>query len=315
MILTVTLNPAIDKVYEVESFAIGEVFRPSGMWATAGGKGLNVSRVAGILGAEVTAMGFLGGGNGQFIRSRLHEQGIRDAFIEIEGDSRICIAINDPISDTSTEVLEWGPVISPKEQEGFLIDFKNIAKKADIVTISGSLPRGVAVNFYGRLIEISKGLGKRLLLDTSGQTLVKSLEYRPFMIKPNETELETIMGKKMDSEYEILEASKEIHQNGIELVCVTLGAGGCIAATDEGAFILKAPPIETISTVGSGDSFIAGCAVALTQGKAIEDVLRTGMACGMANTQFAGTGHVSRELVNKFFNLVTVSRGRGQRHI
>jgi len=308
VILTVTLNPAIDKVYEVESFAIGDVFRPRGMWATAGGKGLNVSRVASILEAKVMATGFLGGGNGQFIRTRLKELGIIDAFTEIAGDTRICIAINDPVFDTSTEVLEPGPEISPEEQEKFLINFRNIVKEADIVTISGSLPRGVPIDFYGELIEISREYGKMLLLDTSGQALVKSLEYRPFMIKPNTTELEAVAGRKMDLEEEILEAARRIQQNGVQLVCVTLGAQGCIAVTGEGAFRLKAPPIETISTVGSGDSFIAGCAVSLAQGKPTEDVLKTGMACGMANTQFARTGYVSRELVDKFYNMVTITR-------
>ena len=306
MILTVTLNPAIDKVYEVDSFAVGDVFRPSGMWATAGGKGLNVSRVASILGEEVMATGFLGGGNGQFIRTQLKKQGIVDAFTEIEGDTRICIAINDPVSNNSTEVLETGPAISMQEQNEFFHNFRAVAKKADIVTVSGSLPKGVPLDFYGKLIEISREFGKRVLLDTSGQTLLKSLEYHPFMIKPNETELEVITGKKMTAEQNIVEAGWEIHQNGINLVCITLGGQGCIAVSDEGAFRLKAPPIETISTVGSGDSFLAGCAVALTRDQPIEDVLKTGMACGMANTQFAGTGQVSPDLVNKFFDMVTI---------
>jgi fructose-1-phosphate kinase PfkB-like protein len=169
----------------------------------AGGKGLNVSRVASILGARVMATGFLGGGNGQFIRAQLQELGIIDAFTKIEGDTRICIAINDPILDTSTEVLEPGPEICPEEQEEFLNNFRNIVKEADIVTISGSLPRGVPIDFYGKLIEISRESGKRLLLDTSGQTLVTSLEYRPFMIKPNVTELEAVTGREKDMEAEM----------------------------------------------------------------------------------------------------------------
>ncbi|HZJ82197.1 MAG TPA: 1-phosphofructokinase [Clostridia bacterium] len=308
MILTVTLNPAIDKVYEVESFVVGNVYRPSSMWATAGGKGLNVSRVASILGEKVVATGFLGGGNSQFIRTQLKKQGIQDAFVEIEGDTRICIAVNDPLSNTSTEVLEPGPTISLQEQKEFLDNFRTIAKDAGIVTISGSLPRGISSDFYGKLIQICRQLGKRVLLDTSGQTLVKSLEYYPFMIKPNETELEAIIGKRMTGEQDIIEAAQDLHQKGIDLVCVTLGGNGCIAVAKEGTFRLKAPPLETISAVGSGDSFIAGCATALSQGKPTEDVLKIGMACGMANTQFAGTGHVSCELVDRFFDIVTVEK-------
>ncbi|NLI60122.1 MAG: 1-phosphofructokinase [Clostridiales bacterium] len=308
MILTVTLNPAVDKVYEVESFAVGDVFRPTSMWATPGGKGLNVSRVATILGQEVMATGFLGGANGGFIRSQLKEQGIIDAFVEIEGETRICIAINDPKGDTSTELLESGPIISPKEQEEFLDNFKTIAKRADLVTMSGSLPRGLSLDFYGKLIEVCRELGKRVLLDTSGETLVKSLEYTPFMVKPNQTELEAITGKRMERDQDILEAALEINQKGIELVCVTLGGHGSLAVTKEGNFRLQAPPIETISAVGSGDSFVAGCAVALSQGKDIEEVLKTGMACGMANTQFSTTGYVSIDLVDKFFDMVDIKK-------
>ena len=151
---------------------------PRGMWAMAGGKGLNVSRVASILEAKVMATDSWAGETAIYT-ARLKELGIIDVFTEIAGDTRICIAINDPVFDTSTEVLEPGPEISPEEQEKFLINFRNIVKEADIVTISGSLPRGVPIDFYGELIEISREYGKRLLLDTSGQALVKSLEYRP----------------------------------------------------------------------------------------------------------------------------------------
>lgn len=307
MILTVTLNPAVDKVYEVESFAVGDVFRPKDMWATAGGKGLNVSRVATILGEKVRATGFLGGSNGAFIRNEIKKQGIEDAFVEISGETRICIAINDPIANTSTEILEPGPVITAQEQEKFLKRFRQLVKEADIVTISGSLPKGVDIDFYGKLIDISREFGKRVLLDTSGESLLKSLEFTPFMIKPNETELEAIADKKISTEQDILETAIKIHQMGIQLVCVTLGGNGCIAVTEEGAFRLNAPSIETVSTVGSGDSFLAGCAVALIQNQPIETVLKTAMACGMANTQFARTGYVSRELVDKFYKMVIIN--------
>jgi len=307
MILTVTLNPAIDKVFEVESFAVGHVFRPKNMWATAGGKGLNVSRVATILGEEVMATGFLGGANGQFIRSELKKLGIRDAFVEIAGDTRICIAINDPLLNTSTEVLEPGPTISAHEQEEFLNNFRKAVKEVDIVTISGSLPKGVPIDFYGKLIEISREFDKRVLLDTSGEVLLKSLEFYPFMIKPNQTELEAIASRRMRTEQDILEAALKIYEKGIPLVCITLGGNGCIAVTEKGAFRLKAPPIDIVSTVGSGDSFLAGCAVALVQHQSIETALKTAMACGMANTQFAKTGYVSRELVDKFYEMVEIT--------
>lgn len=305
MILTVTLNPAVDKVYQVNSFKVGEVFRPAKMWQTAGGKGINVSRVASILGEEVTATGFLGGNTGGFIREQLKKLGLKDAFVTIAEETRTCIAINDPIADTSTEVLELGPTISSQEQTAFLQQFRSIVGDADIITISGSLPNGIPIDFYRDLIEISKEHGKRVLLDTSGQALVEGLKYYPFMIKPNKTELEAVIGRTLTDE-NILKAACDIHQKGIELVCVTLGAAGCIAVTTQGAFRLLAPAMKTVNTVGSGDAFVAGCAVALSQNRSMQDILKTGMACGMANTQFAETGKVSRELVDKFFDMVSI---------
>lgn len=308
MILTVTLNPAIDKVYEVNGFSLGDVFRPSGLWATAGGKGLNVAKVASILGGKVVATGFLGGNSGRFIREQLKSQGIEDAFIEIEGETRTCIAINDPIDNTSTEILESGPTISKEEQKAFLDNFKTIALKADIVTISGSLPKGISNSFYGELIQICEQLGKRAILDTSGKALATNLQYNPFMIKPNRNELETIIGKTNMDESDILKAAQKIHQKEIDLVCITLGGDGSIAVTKEGAFRLKAPPIRIMSAVGSGDSFIAGCALQLIQGEPMQEVLKYGMACGMANTQFNQTGMVNRELVDKYFHMVSIEK-------
>ena len=308
MILTVTLNPAIDKVYEVTSFAVGKVFRPSNMWVTAGGKGLNVSRVATILGAQVVATGFLGGSNGQFIRAQISKQGIKDAFVEVEGETRICIAINDPILNTSTEVLEPGPTISAAEQEKFLQGFRDLAAQVDIVTISGSLPKGVSTDFYGKLVEICHSLNKRVLLDTSGIALTASLVAHPFMIKPNASELEAIVGKELVTESDVLQAAQELHQRGVDIVCVTLGGDGCIAVTNDDVYRLTAPTIEIVSAVGSGDSFVAGCAVAFTQGQDLVEVLKMGMACGMANTQFAQTGYVTAELVEQFKQQVVVQR-------
>lgn len=308
VILTVTLNPAIDKVYQVNSFTVGSVFRPNNIWVTAGGKGINVARVASILGERVVATGFLGGKNGQFIRDQLRQIGIADAFLEIAEETRTCIAINDPIENTSTEVLESGPTISLPEQNTFLDNFKAIVAKVDIVTISGSLPKGVPLDFYGELIKISKQHGKKVLLDTSGQALINSLSHAPFMIKPNKDELESIIGETLTEE-NILKIASEIRkEKGIEIVCITLGGSGCIAVTKQGAFRLRAPSVKTINTVGSGDSFVAGCGVALSRNLPIEDVLKTGMACGIANTQFAETGKVSSELVEKYFQLVRLER-------
>lgn len=307
MILTVTLNPAIDKVYEVDSFAVGSVFRANKMWVTAGGKGINVARVAVTLNENVIATGFLGGNNGRFIRQQLEKLEIEDAFVEVAEETRTCIAVNDPVGDTSTEILELGPTISNEEQKAFLDNFKDLVTKVDLVAISGSLPSGVPLDFYGELIKISKQHGRKVLLDTSGPALITNLVHAPFMIKPNQQELETMVGEELTEE-DILKAADDLHQKGIELVCVTLGAAGSIAVTNEGAFRLRTPTIETRSTVGSGDSFVAGVGVGLAKNMPIQELLKLGMACGMANTQFAETGKISCELVDRFFPMVSIEK-------
>lgn len=309
MILTVTLNPAIDKVYQVENFSVGEVFRPSGMWATAGGKGLNVSRVCRILGEEITATGFLGGSTGQFIRSQIKELGIKDQFVEIEGETRTCIAVNDPKRGTSTEVLESGPEITKEEQQAFLKRFESLVPEMDVITASGSLPRGLDKDFYKKLVEIAGKHKKRLILDTSGEALIKGLASRPFMVKPNEDELKAIADEALTDEKEIMESALKIHRMGIPLVCVTLGKKGCIAVWEGNVYRFRHPSLQVVNTVGSGDSFVAGCATALSRGGDYYDAVLMGMACGMANTQFHETGKVSTELVEQYHRMITYTKG------
>lgn len=306
MILTVTLNPAVDKFYMIEEFSMGNVNRAKYVLDTAGGKGLNVSRVCRILGEDVTATGFLGGRNGKFIRENIKKVGIKDAFADIEGETRTCLAVYDEKNKTSTEILETGPLISEHEKDAFLNNYSKIVRDADIITISGSLPMGILPDFYGDLISIAKKNNKTVLLDTSGDILKASLPYKPFMIKPNLDELKYISGmNSYRNEMVILEAEK-LYKKGIPLVCVTLGKDGCIAVFDKGVYNLLPPKVEPINTVGSGDSFVAGFASYLLRKYSITDCLINAIACGIANTQFSETGKVSLELVESYKKQIKV---------
>lgn len=184
MILTITANPAVDRAYSVAELVIGEVHRPTAMNATAGGKGLNVARVASILGAEVAAMGFIGGSNGAFIASELKKLGFRDSFTRISGETRICINIADA-QGRSTELLESGPVIQPLEKRQFLQDFSANLEQSSIITASGSLPKGLDGSFYCQLVQLAREKGKPMIVDTSGAALQAVLGAKPFMVKPN----------------------------------------------------------------------------------------------------------------------------------
>lgn len=308
MILTITMNPAIDKVYAIDDFQVNQVFRPKAMTATAGGKGLNVARVARILGEAVMATGFLGGSTGQFIHKQVEKMGVINRFIPIQGETRICINIMDEKNTTSTEILEPGPVVSREECNLFLEEYEKMLDSCDIVTASGSLPKGVPVDFYNMLIEIANTKGKKFILDTSGDYFKQGIQAKPYMVKPNKEELEKAVGSHFGTFHDYESVLMKLKEQGIQLPVVTLGKDGCIAALEDGIYRFFAPSVKVLNTVGSGDSFVAGCAVSLCRGKESFEAIKMGMACGIANTQFFETGMVSIELVDKFFNMIEIEK-------
>ena len=308
MILTITLNPAIDKVYEIEDFCVGRVFRPKAMTGTAGGKGLNVARVARLLGEAVTATGFVGGNNGRFIIREIQGQGIENHFLEIGKETRICIAVMDSNNNTSTEILEPGPFIEPSEAGAFISLFNELASKAEVITASGSLPVGLPKDTYKTLVKIAKNQQKKFILDTSGRSLESSIGSLPYMVKPNLDEMESLLGEKIPDIKRQAIVVADLKKMGICLPCLSLGKDGCLVALEDGVYHFIGPEIQVINTVGSGDAFVAGCAVALQRGWGPIDVIKMGMACGIANTQFFETGMVSKELVEKFYQQINYEK-------
>ncbi|MBE6651576.1 MAG: 1-phosphofructokinase [Ruminococcaceae bacterium] len=305
MILTVTANPAVDAAYFVDEFTMGEVHRPIRTVITAGGKGLNVSRVASILGESVTAMGFLGGSNGEFIKSEVSRLGIKGVFTEVSGETRRNIDIVDSCGRVG-EILEAGPEISDEEKERFLVSFGEEVKKCDIVCISGSLPRGLDGSFYVELIRLAKGNGKKVILDTSGKALEDGMKAEPFMIKPNLDELKKLFENDFKTDSEIKDALKSMYDRGIELPFVTLGGDGAMLFDGDKFYKFTIPHVDIKNTVGSGDSTVGGIATGLDRGMSFVDAVKLGMACGIANTQFDQTGTVSRELVEKFYKEIKI---------
>ncbi|HEX3045766.1 MAG TPA: 1-phosphofructokinase family hexose kinase [Bacillota bacterium] len=303
-ILAITLNPAIDKVYAIDDFEIGGVFRPRDMTATAGGKGLNVARVTHLLEEPVVATGFIGGGNGQFIQNKVRESKIAAEFVPIEGESRICINVTDTQKSLCTEILEPGPAVSFEESQQFLEHYRRLLQDSSLVTASGSLPLGISVDFYRQLIEIAAQYNIRFILDTSGSPLEQGIQSEPFMIKPNLEEARKLLRLDLATLKEQAEAVLKLKQRGIPIPCITLGKDGCLAGLDDGVYHFYGKPVEVVNSVGSGDSFVAGCAVGLVRNFKPVDVIKLGMAAGMANTQFFQTGMISLELVNRFYEQI-----------
>lgn len=308
MILTVTMNPALDKIYFVDDFKLGSVRRCNSFIASAGGKGLNVARVAKQIGEEVAVTGFLGGGNGQFIRKETKRLGLIDRFIEIDDETRICINITDKKNSRTSEVLETGPTITPEQSEDFVNRFSDMIKDVDIVTLCGSLPKGLDKDFYSKLINICNKQGKCVLLDTSGEAFGVGVNARPYMVKPNEDEIHTVYDGDVNSEEGIVKALKFFRKSGVIFPVVSLGKDGSLAAYEDDIFKITFPLVKTVNTVGSGDSYIAGFAAGVSRGYPIEDVLKLATACGSANTQYEQTGYVECEKVNEFYEMVEVSR-------
>lgn len=306
MILTVTLNAAIDKRYVVENFQVGEVNRVKECAYVPGGKGLNVSKPLAISGADVVATGFVGGHAGNYIEDTLKPFHIKSDFYHVEAESRSCINIWDETNHVQTEFLEPGFTLTEADFEGFEEKFKGLVEKANVVAMSGSVPKGLDGTAYQRLVKIVKDAGKKVILDTSGRLLTMGIEAKPTMIKPNIDEIRMLTGKTCDNLEEMIEAAKLIHENGVEIVAVSLGGDGSFVVCDEGVFRAEVPKIDAVNTVGCGDSMIAGFALGLSEGLTIEEMLRKASAISAAAAMREETGFYVKADMEKIYPQIRI---------
>lgn len=290
MILTVTLNAAIDKRYVVEEYKPGQVNRVKECTYTPGGKGLNVSKCLAIAGAKVTATGLVGGYSGQYIEAALAPFDVQSDFYHLEGESRSCINIWDEKNKQQTEFLEPGFTVSDAEFQEFLTKFRALVKDASVVAMSGSAPKGLPVDCYKSMVEICKEESKKVILDTSGPLLEAGITALPTLIKPNQDEIKMLTGKTCDGVEDIMEAAEKLHKTGIEMVVVSLGGDGCMVACRDGIYRAKVPKIDAVNTVGCGDSMIAGFALGLEENCSMEDTIRKASAISAASAMHEQTG-------------------------
>lgn len=289
MITTVTLNVAVDKLYLVDQFETGKVTRVKECSATAGGKGLNVARVASILGERVLAMGFTGGYSGQYVEEMLRRDGICSEFVHVNGETRSCINIIDQ-NGKSTELLEPGVTVLEKEKTEFKAKFEQMIGGSNVVVFSGSMPLGCGPEFYPELIALAKANGKLVILDTSGENLRQGLKACPTMIKPNKDEIKALLGVDVTGRDEAIAAAKTLHEEGIPFVVVSLGGHGAVLVCDEGVFEGTPPDVKVVNTVGCGDSMVAAFAVSFARGYTVENALQFALAVSSANAMCKQTG-------------------------
>lgn len=303
MITTVTLNPAIDTRYFIEDFKEGRLFRAEKTIKSPGGKGLNVTKVLKQLGNDVTATGILGGKNGEWIQERLKELKIKEKFTASSSETRVCIAVL--AKNSETEILESGEELNSEDLKKFEDQFLELIKKSNVITMSGSLSKGIPIDYYKKIVEMANEKGKKVILDTSGKALLEGVKGKPFLIKPNFDELEFVLGESIDGREKINKAVAKLKELGAQNILVSLGGEGAIYFGEENLKI-EIPRIKIHNTVGSGDSSVAGFAKGLDEGLELREILKLSMACGMSNAQSMETGKVVLEDVQKFMEEIKI---------
>ena len=307
MIATVTLNTAVDKLYLVDQMQPYMVQRVGTCISTPGGKGLNVARVVRKTGEEVLAAGFAGGYSGGFIRKALLDQGIGVRLTESDGESRTCINIREKATGRHTEYLEPGPQISGEALARFRRDYDSLLDESDILVLSGSAPSGVPCELYGEMVRRARERGKLVLLDTSGPCLQKGLEAGPTMIKPNSDEISQLLGFS-PSLRELPGAMKKLSRKGIPLVAVSLGKEGVLVLHENVLYHGVPPQIETVNTVGCGDSMMAGFAVGFQRKLPVPEIIRLAVAISAASACALMTGDYAQEDFDRIYPHVLVNQ-------
>jgi tagatose 6-phosphate kinase len=310
MILCLNLNAAIDKTIILSSFEIDKIHRPESVIALAGGKGCNVARALKTLGEIPVVSGWVGGFAGQFIEKELHMKGVQTDFIHTEFESRTCTSILDREKQTMTEIYELGEAVPLEKIDELRDHVTSIIGKYKAITLSGSLPAGVPTNFYADLIEIARKENVLTFLDTSGDALRKGVAAGPFFIKPNETEVKSILEIGPSDTFDSARAAAEISTKYGTNVLLSLGAEGAIAANEAEIFRVKNPRVDAKSAVGSGDCMLGGLTHGFLQGLSFEESVICGVAAGTANTLMMGAGQFKIEDYERLHGQVQSNRIR-----
>lgn len=315
MIVTVTLNTAIDKTLSVPNFRLGRRHRTVEQTTMPGGKGVNVARVLKTLGAPVIATGLAGGATGTRIVDQLTQLSVLSDFVRIGEESRTNTAVIDPTTGEQTEINEKGPKVTPQEVELFVDKLLYLAKGASLCVFAGSLPREVDTDIYAFLIRELRKLNVTTVVDTDGDPLRRAVRAEPDVVSPNILEAEELVGHEFNDDEDRTYAVKE--------VC-DMGAREALMTMPDGCFARMHPPheaepqiyrvrvrggaIEPRATVGSGDAFLAGYVAARYQSKPVEDALAFAVACGAESTQHLGAGLVDPDRVQRLLGEVDVER-------
>ena len=309
MILTVTLNAAIDRTVAVPNFRLGRRHRSVESRTVAGGKGINVARALNLLGRPVIATGFVGGPTGARVLEQMGEESVLTDFTEIAAETRINLAVIDPTSGEQTEINERGPAVSPEEVQRLFDRIAYLAGGVKICVLAGSVPPGAGDDLYARLIADLNRRGIPVVLDAEGEAMLEGVRAGASMVTPNEREAEELAGQEFEDRGDLAHGVLELVRLGATEAAITR-PDGCVAAVGEGnsrrLLEVHTEPLEAVSSVGSGDAFLAGYVAARYEGRSPEECLAYGVACGAESTQHFGAGTVDRNQVERLLGEVSV---------
>lgn len=309
-IMTVTLNPAVDKTYTTQELIVGNVNRMRTVMKIAGGKGVNVAKVLRQYDFDVAVTGFLGGYSGHFIEEELERRGAACRFVHVDGETRSNMNI---LADNGfvTEILEPGPVISAQKQREFMEQYERLLGECGMVVLSGSVGQGMDADIYETLTARAEDAGVPVCLDASGESLRLGLRARPRMVKPNLRELEGLMGRKLRDRGQAAEAARLLCAEGIARVVVSMGSRGLLSVTADGVLYARAPGIVPVNTVGCGDCVVASYAMSYMKGESEEEAVRRACAVSAANATTLESADIPMAAAEKLWQEIVVERMDG----
>lgn len=309
MILTVTLNAAIDRTVAVPNFRLGQRHRAVDARTMAGGKGVNIARALRCLGRPVIAAGLAGGAPGSRLLEQLRDESVLTAFTRIKGETRTNLAVIDPTTGEQTEINDRGPEVSADELDAFVEKLLYLARGASICVLAGSVPPGAPEDIYARLIGELRAIGVLTILDCDGEPMRAGLRAEPAVVAPNVGEAEEAVGHEFNDDDDLSLGVSELLQMGAAEAIIT-SESGCVAIVGEGIerrrFEARIEPLEPVATVGSGDCFLAGYVAARYENATPSDCLAFGVACGAESTQHFGAGTLDRREVERLVSRVEV---------
>lgn len=295
MIATMTLNPCIDRTVFVRALQVGGHNVSHGVQIDPAGKGINVSIALKQWGLDTLCLGFHFTQGGRALTDRLHQAGVPFLFEEVPGPMRVNLKITDEISGQMTEINEPGSPVSGEAVEALMQKLREQLPRIDMLVLSGSAPASVPAGIYADMIRLARDQRIKTVLDTSGPLLRPGLAARPWLIKPNQLELETLLGQKITSVKQAAHMARELTRGGIEIVCVSLGSRGAVLAAGEEAWFSPCADIPVRGRQGAGDAMVAGLCMAAMEQLSPADMLRCAAAAAHASLLLPGTQMCTRE--------------------